>query len=269
MPGCHDRPVGINAGCKPGLVALRSWLRQRWPATLDWGCYNPRSRTDGGGWSLHAEGRAIDLGIPPARKADGDAIFAWCVANADGIGLQEIIWDRRVWSHRNPAVRPYRASPHTDHVHIGLCWAGANAATPWFRSGPSAPTVPVPQPDPAARTVWLQAAGRHKRRQRGMMSVWYGDFNHVFWVDNEGQLWHRYAAREPHPNPGRGVFADGRENMSVRYGVRERLDPAAGVVVDVLPGSILEVHTRTVTGDLIRWGFAPATGWGTYALRSR
>ena len=261
MAGCADRPVGVNAGCKPGLVRLRQALLATYPSLRDWGCFNPRSRTDGGGWSLHAEGRAIDLGVTSTQAIRAaDEVFAWCVRNADGIGLQEVIWAAQVWSARNPTVRRYGGSPHHDHVHIGLCWRGALGLTPWF----GAPPQPRPvEWDPAAVTRWIQAA--RKARRAMIASVWWDNYLHLFWVA-DGALWHRYADREPAPRPPAN-YADGRENMTVRYNVRETLRDDAGVLVDVLPGDILHVTTRTVRGDLIVWRYHRTSGWGTGAVR--
>lgn len=120
---CRDK-------CQPGAIQLRQDLLSRYPETRDWGCYNCRTISGTDTLSLHAEGRAIDIGIVASRKQDGDEIFAWCVANAEALGLQEILWNDRIWSALRPEVR--HRSGHRDHVHIGLNWDGALKRTSYF-----------------------------------------------------------------------------------------------------------------------------------------
>jgi hypothetical protein len=92
------------------------------------GIYNCRSIVGGKGLSLHAEGRAVD--VAPASAAQGTQIAAWLLANVERFGLQEIIWNRKIWSALHPSSgwRGYSGSnPHTDHLHIGQNWNGARA----------------------------------------------------------------------------------------------------------------------------------------------
>lgn len=65
----------------------------------------------------------------------GQALFLWAVENADGIGVQEVIWDSQIWTHklRQFGIRYYGANPHRDHVHLGQCWAGANRETAFYK----------------------------------------------------------------------------------------------------------------------------------------
>jgi hypothetical protein len=63
-----------------------------------------------------------------APSVVGDQMFAWAIRNADRLGIQSVIWNRRVWGYGNETVRPYHGTdPHTGHLHIGLNrWAAAN-----------------------------------------------------------------------------------------------------------------------------------------------
>ena len=80
--------------------------------------------------SLHAEGRAWDAptsAFTPAGLRCGNELFAWCIANASSIGLEELIWNRQIWSPSR-GTHPYNgASPHTDHVHIGQSRSAARS----------------------------------------------------------------------------------------------------------------------------------------------
>lgn len=83
--------------------------------------------------SLHGEGRASDLGHYVTRvseKAAGDRLAGFLVAHCHGLGVQSIIWNRHIWSSSRPTWRPYGGqSPHTDHLHVELTWAGARTLT--------------------------------------------------------------------------------------------------------------------------------------------
>jgi hypothetical protein len=92
--------------------------------------------------SLHAEGRAVDFYSSNmaqvwlnctsqkdpkygSRKHKLIQAFNHAIDIACSNGIQEVIYNRQIWTHAN-GVRPYRgASPHTDHVHIGLNRCGA------------------------------------------------------------------------------------------------------------------------------------------------
>ncbi|MDO8119824.1 hypothetical protein Q6346_00680 [Isoptericola sp. b490] len=106
-----------------------------------------------GGRSEHKEGRAFDWAVSvdvPAQKAAGDAFVQWLTAvgpdgkvgyNARQLGVMYIIWNRHIWlnTSADAAWRDYHGpSPHTDHVHVSLTWAGAYERTPWYGSDPGA-----------------------------------------------------------------------------------------------------------------------------------
>ncbi len=97
--------------------------------------------------SLHSEGRAADYPLDannPADRAIGDRIVQTLLApDAAGnqhalarrLGVQEIIWNRQIWtsSRWRSGVRPYGGvSPHTDHIHIGLNRLGALKGTSYW-----------------------------------------------------------------------------------------------------------------------------------------
>jgi hypothetical protein len=68
----------------------------------------------------------VDIGLrvgAPLEKTIGDGLFEIFVDLAGQIGLylQEIIWNREIWSTRRPAVHDYTGhDPHTDHIHAGF-----------------------------------------------------------------------------------------------------------------------------------------------------
>jgi len=150
MPIGAHQPVGNAAqgGCRPGATALHQYIIDRWGAGVgSFGCYNPNSRA-GSGWSLHREGRAIDVSIASWAKQKGDQIFTWCVANADHLGLQEIQWSGRIWTSRRnqEGIRIDTSAArglHFDHIHVGLAYG--NSFTPPGGGGiPGGGSTPPP-----------------------------------------------------------------------------------------------------------------------------
>jgi hypothetical protein len=79
--------------------------------------------------SLHAEGRALDIGLlasRPAEKGVGDQLVWTFVDMAKSLQLQEIIWNGQIWSSTKPYMHKYTgANPHTDHVHVGFTREGS------------------------------------------------------------------------------------------------------------------------------------------------
>jgi hypothetical protein len=139
----------------------------------------PRSRSLGivracnvGAASEHKEGRAFDWGVSAASKRDRTSVkslMTWLVktdrfghryAMARRLGIQYMIWNRRIWGSyaASSGWRRYTGpNPHTDHVHFSLSWAGARKNSSFWRprgftspppSRPNPPTTPAPKPDP-------------------------------------------------------------------------------------------------------------------------
>jgi hypothetical protein len=129
---------------KPGALAIRNLLLSRYPATTSMGI----SRAcDVGGKSEHKEGRAFDWGAnvtnAKQRAAVDDFLNALFATDSYGhhhalarrMGVMYVIWNGQIWSayRADAGWQPYSgASPHTDHVHISLSWAGARAETSYY-----------------------------------------------------------------------------------------------------------------------------------------
>lgn len=142
-----------SPGAKKGTLALRNLLLARYPSTQSFGI----SRGCGvGGRSEHKEGRAFDWGANINQQADRAAVASFLAslfatdkhghrhALARRMGVMYVIWDRQMWSayRADAGWRPYSgSSPHTDHAHISLSWAGARGQTS-FWSGVVVPGLP-------------------------------------------------------------------------------------------------------------------------------
>ena len=70
-------------------------------------------------------------------------------ALARRMGLQEVIWNCRIWTPSAPRLRPYgpcskpgvdRTTAHRNHLHLGLNWRGARRKTTFWRYGWPAPS---------------------------------------------------------------------------------------------------------------------------------
>jgi hypothetical protein len=134
---------------KPGTGALRAMVMKAYPGTRDSGITRACSI---GGTSEHKEGRAWDWGVRysvTTERAKAQAFLSWLFktdkygnryANARRLGVQYVIWNRKIWGSYNASAgwRTYTgADPHTSHVHISLSWAGARKQTSfWTRSTP-------------------------------------------------------------------------------------------------------------------------------------
>ncbi len=126
-------------GPTPGALALRRYCLARWDFASFMGLYNPRNVRGGRRLSHHAEGRALDIGIPTldgGRAADaekGMQIIDALGGGAHRLGIDHLIYDRTIWSPRKPEGRPYTGvHPHFDHIHLGMtrsAGASLNLAT--------------------------------------------------------------------------------------------------------------------------------------------
>jgi hypothetical protein len=112
-------------GCQSGTLALGRAIRTVFPELLAltpvYGCFNRRKVAGTSTWSLHAEGRALDVGVGPADDDIGWALACELVANRAFYGVQRVIWDAHIWSVERidewRGVSP-GTNPHHDHVHL-------------------------------------------------------------------------------------------------------------------------------------------------------
>lgn len=120
-------PAGKNptqTGCMPGTKALASAVKTVFPElnslTAVYGCFNHRKIRGSTAWSLHAEGRAFDTGVPGRERETGWSLACELVANHIGYGVQRVIWDGHIWSievaDRWRQLQP-STDQHHDHIH--------------------------------------------------------------------------------------------------------------------------------------------------------
>jgi len=118
--------------CQTGTLALGRAIEVVFPEMISlrggYGCYNHRRQTSGTGWSLHAEGRALDTGVPGRHHDLGWLLACELVAHRIIYGVQRVIWDQHIWTveelDRWRRLKP-TSQQHTDHIHTEQYWAGA------------------------------------------------------------------------------------------------------------------------------------------------
>lgn len=128
-PAADNPPPG---GCQSGTRALALAIRNVYPElhslTNVYGCYSHRRMAGSPRWSLHAEGRACDVGTDTLGSQ-----LAWRLAcdlsdHRVIYGVMRVIWDAHIWSvERVDEWRPLdpKLAQHHDHLHIEQYWEAA------------------------------------------------------------------------------------------------------------------------------------------------
>ncbi len=152
----YEGATSCTGRAADGAKALMSWFLGAYSGrgARNLGIYNCRNIPGSSSLSLHGEGRATDLGVPVGAgwaQTLADAL----VANSRELGIQLVIYRRKVWSGRYPnsGWRAYTGSnPHTDHLHVELSWHAARTLT-----APAIQTQLGGALSPAPSTDWTKA----------------------------------------------------------------------------------------------------------------
>jgi hypothetical protein len=117
-------------GPQPGNKALMSWFLGAYGGRggKNLGIFNCRTVRGGTTTSLHGEGRADDLGINPHGAAWGWEVANALRAHSAELGVQCLIYARKIWSGSYPDAgwRDYTGlADHFDHIHVELTWDAA------------------------------------------------------------------------------------------------------------------------------------------------
>jgi hypothetical protein len=121
-----------TGGPTPGALALMSWFLGAHDSGVNLGIYNCRPIAGSTTTSLHGEGRADDLGVIPHGARWGTVLANRLRTHSGELGIQCIIWNRRIWSgsHPDDGWRRYNGdNPHIDHLHVELSWDAARTLT--------------------------------------------------------------------------------------------------------------------------------------------
>lgn len=123
--GARTCTNGPTTGARGGMA----WFLAKYAddGGLNAGIYNCRSIRGGVTTSLHGEGRAFDAAIRPYSARYGTELADLIRRHSAELGVQCVIWNRKIWSGYYDDWRPYTGSnAHVDHLHIELTWAAAN-----------------------------------------------------------------------------------------------------------------------------------------------
>lgn len=104
-------------------------LQVNFPQVKNLGIYVCRNIKGTNTESAHAQGRALDIGLRaawPAEKLIGDGIFHALIRAAHQSGIDNVIWNRQIWSVEHGGPRPWignypngaARNPHVDHIHV-------------------------------------------------------------------------------------------------------------------------------------------------------
>ena len=122
-----------TSGPQPGARALLAyWLEQFEPLATSMGIFNCRTIRGSTSLSIHACGRAVDMGVPVSVAGHNVAMeFLRRIGpHAKSLGVQLIIFSRTSGSARNPWPTVYRGvHPHEDHIHVELNVAASRELT--------------------------------------------------------------------------------------------------------------------------------------------
>jgi len=121
---CYDKATAPTSGPQKGSMALYRALvdSKQWGSqTKGLGVYNNRPIRNGKSLSTHAEGRALDIGVPVSSDT-GDRLYRVMVENATELGVQQILWDGKGWrcDRGQFSTSSKVAALHRDHLHIEL-----------------------------------------------------------------------------------------------------------------------------------------------------
>ena len=118
-------------GPQPAPVALWQLIHANFPIARNLGIYENRNIAGTDTKSHHAEGRALDIGLlvtMAPEKVLGDRLFQIFIDSMIGLGMDEVIWNRQIYSSAKPTIHTYTGqNPHTNHVHVGYTRDGSQA----------------------------------------------------------------------------------------------------------------------------------------------
>lgn len=249
----YDRATTPTRGPQPGALALYNAILYLYDGAYGLGVYNNRSIRGSKALSVHAEGRAMDIGFKMVSGRGNPK--GWTLANDlvklhKEFGIQNILWDGKSFRpSRSSLWRSFSSSagPHYDHLHIELTREAARELTPnrvaeIFRGS-------TPLTDPISNTL---RSGHRGPAVSGLQSIL------AFWGYYDGAI--------------DGVFGPATERA-----VRQ-LQIAIGVSADGVWGSVSQARyeawrsalantsDRLVAGEALGVGQRIQSASGRYVL---
>jgi flagellar protein FlgJ len=113
---------------QPLPSGLAKYLKANFLQIAETGIYNDRNVAGTNKKSAHAEGRALDIHLNvnrPDEKLIADKLYRIFIEAAYQTGIDNVIWDRMIWSRTRGEHRYAGQNPHTDHIHIEFTRPGS------------------------------------------------------------------------------------------------------------------------------------------------
>jgi hypothetical protein len=209
----YEPAKSCTGSASAGARALMSWFLGAYSAQggTNLGIYNCRSVAGTSTTSLHGEGRAADLGVP-VGAGWAQTLADRLVALSGELGIQCVIYNRRIWSgsYPNAGWRTYTGSnPHTNHLHVELSWNAAHTLTAervqqvLSGNGGGQPTPPKPGARP---TVRRGSRGPAVAEAQRILNAWYPSLPRLA---EDGIFGPATEARVKHMQQRAGLAVDG------------------------------------------------------------
>jgi hypothetical protein len=88
----------------------------------------PKDNKPGNSYSIHGDGRAMDVGMPIVngsyQKYIGDTIAALMIKYSEQLKIQSMVFHEHDWNPRD-GWTSFGGSNHRDHIHIEQNWEGS------------------------------------------------------------------------------------------------------------------------------------------------
>ena len=113
---------------QPLPSALAKYLKVNFLQISETGIYNDRNVAGTNKKSAHAEGRALDIHLSvnrPDEKLIADNLYRIFIEAAYETGIDNVIWNRRIWSRARGQHSYHGQKPHTDHIHVEFSRPGS------------------------------------------------------------------------------------------------------------------------------------------------
>jgi hypothetical protein len=124
-----DNSPNINwHQAQPLPKALAKYLKANFLQISATGIYNDRNMAGTNKKSAHAEGRALDVHLSvkqPDEKLIADRLFQIFIEAAYQTGIDNVIWNRMIWSRSRGRHTYHGQNPHIDHIHVEFTKSGS------------------------------------------------------------------------------------------------------------------------------------------------
>lgn len=131
MMECAPTGLAVEEGLKPNALRVLRCVAQEFGSDRWWAGVADRANNP---TSNHPQGLGVDVGIPDFETDEGNAagwlIADWLQANAQVLGVSEIIWDDQIWTvqradegwreHTRAEDGGSATARHLDHVHVSV-----------------------------------------------------------------------------------------------------------------------------------------------------